>query len=339
MRDHDGYSVDSAIIRRLFRNITVFVASASAILLVSLLFLLASRTSAGAIILAVAETTAIGCCLATIALLPRQPVSIAVAPMLTGLFTVVTLYALIIPPLTSLAAAGLALVIIFVASLGSRRLTRRVAVVVVVTALLVSIFAPMLHLGFDAGLLLSQVQVVGPSIVVGMFWSGIDWLLLARNEAVALASQRAVEAEQSRAEAEQSRAEIEARVNEQARLLDLIQTLELPVLKIGRATLAVPLIGRLDSRRLEGIRRAVLAEVGQQRTETVVFDLTGITDVDTEVVHSLIETAQAVQLLGTRPVLSGVKPPVAQSLVAIGFDLRRFQVVSTLQEALGGEVA
>jgi rsbT co-antagonist protein RsbR len=59
-------------------------------------------------------------------------------------------------------------------------------------------------------------------------------------------------------------------------LFDLVQTRELPVLNIGEHVLAVPLVGHLDSRRLAAIRNAVLRKVAEQRTHTVIFDITGI---------------------------------------------------------------
>ena len=55
---------------------------------------------------------------------------------------------------------------------------------------------------------------------------------------------------------------------------------------------------------------------------------------DTGVAQSLIETAQAVRLLGARTLLSGICPQVARTLAGLVIDLGTMQSVANLGEAL-----
>jgi len=50
-------------------------------------------------------------------------------------------------------------------------------------------------------------------------------------------------------------AQSEQQSAEQARLLDLVRALELPVLSVGAGVLVVPLVGSMDSRRIAALQR------------------------------------------------------------------------------------
>jgi anti-anti-sigma regulatory factor len=56
--------------------------------------------------------------------------------------------------------------------------------------------------------------------------------------------------------------------------------------------------------------------------------------VDTQVADTLIRAAKGVQLLGAEVVLTGIRPEVAQTLVALGADLGRIVTRGTLEDAI-----
>lgn len=324
----------AAVSPRLFRAVALanFVANALAALALTVAQLLAPSAAGGVLLAGVllAASTSLG----TVYLLPRRPLTVAALPLITAVLLVIALFGLVFPPFTGVATVAVLLPVLFAALTGSRRLTSFLAGAAVLVALAITPLASALGLAFQGGPLLNQLLFTGPATIVGLSWFAIDQLIRARDEAIALAEGRAAEAEQARATAEQARAEAVARSEEQDRLLGLVQTLELPVLGLGPGVLAVPLIGALDSRRLEAIRAAVLEAVDRERAHAVVFDLTGIADVDTSVAHDLIATARAVRLLGAAPLVSGVRPAVAHALAGLGVSLDGFRAATNLQEAL-----
>lgn len=68
--------------------------------------------------------------------------------------------------------------------------------------------------------------------------------------------------------------------------------------------------------------------------KTVIIDITGLKHVDTSVANTLIQTAKALQLLGTQAILTGIRAEVAQTLVSLGVDLGNIVTLSTLQTGI-----
>ena len=62
----------------------------------------------------------------------------------------------------------------------------------------------------------------------------------------------------------------------------------------------------------------MLEAVGQYAAQYLVIDITGIAMVDTSIAHHLMQSAQAIQLLGAQAILVGIGPEVAQTLVGLG---------------------
>jgi len=56
--------------------------------------------------------------------------------------------------------------------------------------------------------------------------------------------------------------------------------------------------------------------------------------IDNLVANALMQTAQAVNLLGAEVVLTGIQPKLAQTLVALGADLRSLVTRSSLQSGI-----
>jgi anti-anti-sigma factor len=148
-------------------------------------------------------------------------------------------------------------------------------------------------------------------------------LLTARIEGAML--QREREAEQ---------AALQTAFERERSLAETIRELGCPVLPISQAILLVPLIGVIDSYRAEQILGTVVRTIEQSRTETVLLDVTGVPLIDTHVAGMLIQLAQMLRLLGARTILVGVRPEIAQSIVALGVNLDQLTTYSSLMAAL-----
>ena len=114
----------------------------------------------------------------------------------------------------------------------------------------------------------------------------------------------------------------------------IVRTLSAPVIPVLDGVLVVPLIGALDSARAAMISENVLASVDRLHTYCVIFDITGVPVIDTTVAQALLRTAAAIRLLGAQVLLVGIRPEVAQTIVALGLSLDLIVTYPNLQEAV-----
>lgn len=113
-----------------------------------------------------------------------------------------------------------------------------------------------------------------------------------------------------------------------------IRELSSPLLPIADHILALPLIGTIDSTRAQQVMETLLQGIATHQASVVIIDITGVQLVDTQVAQALIQTAQAVKLLGAQVILTGIQPPMAQTLVQLGADMRGMLTRSTLQAGI-----
>jgi anti-anti-sigma regulatory factor/HAMP domain-containing protein len=147
--------------------------------------------------------------------------------------------------------------------------------------------------------------------------------------------------EQSVAERTAALAEMEARSEEQARLIEqnsqqrqVIRELSVPILPVTGSTLVMPLVGNLDAGRLADIRERALHAIGGSQARRLLLDVTGVPIVDSQVAQGLLGIAQAARLLGAEVVLIGIRPEVAQTIVGLGLDLAAFGTAADLRTAI-----
>jgi rsbT co-antagonist protein RsbR len=113
-----------------------------------------------------------------------------------------------------------------------------------------------------------------------------------------------------------------------------IQELSAPVIPVMAGVLVAPMVGALDSARANLLTANVLHSVERQRTQYVIFDITGVPLIDTHVAQVLLRTSAAVQLLGAQVLLVGVRPEVAQTMVALNISLGSIATYPDLQQAI-----
>ncbi|MET9508031.1 STAS domain-containing protein [Streptomyces flavidovirens] len=114
------------------------------------------------------------------------------------------------------------------------------------------------------------------------------------------------------------------------------QLLELstPVVRLWRQVLGVPLIGTLDTARTQVVMENLLQAIQDQEATVAIIDITGVPTVDTAVAQHLMQTVNAVRLMGADCIISGIRPPIAQTIAQLGIDLSTIMTRATLADAL-----
>ena len=113
-----------------------------------------------------------------------------------------------------------------------------------------------------------------------------------------------------------------------------IRELSTPLIPIAEDMLILPLVGTVDSTRAQQVMETLLEGIAEHQAEFAIIDITGVQMVDTQVANALIQTAQAVKLLGAQVVLTGIQPAIAQTLVQLGADLSDIMTYDTLHAGI-----
>jgi rsbT co-antagonist protein RsbR len=151
---------------------------------------------------------------------------------------------------------------------------------------------------------------------------------------------------EARQQTEAINEELEARVAERMREIEhlnaqiieaqrqALRELSTPLIPITDDVVIMPLVGTMDSQRAMQVMEALLEGIAHYQAELAIIDITGVSVVDTQVAQSLIQAAQAVNLLGAQVMLTGIQPQIAQTLVHLGIDLSGFITRGSLQAGI-----
>ncbi|HEY1012125.1 MAG TPA: STAS domain-containing protein [Herpetosiphonaceae bacterium] len=230
-------------------------------------------------------------------------------------------------------------------------------------SLLLPVLIAGLGVGANAALAVGGLALVGLGLVAA--FSGVPWqgpatlaaLIIAANTTLIWLLSRSLEGEAAtaRASAEEAvagRDRIAARERELSelndslrgsndsmqQLLELVNDLEAPLIRLPRAGLLLPLQGHLDAGRAGRLLPKVLQAVHEQRARTIIIDVTAISGVDTASLGQLLQLITSCKLLGADVVLTGVQAALAHSLVGLGANLSQIKTAASLEQALGRQL-
>lgn len=110
------------------------------------------------------------------------------------------------------------------------------------------------------------------------------------------------------------------------------------VLPIWSNVLLMPIIGRVDTERAQLLCKTIVEEAARTTAKVAILDLSGVPMVDRDMAQILRRVYDSLRLVGTRMVLCGVRPQVAQNAARIDEDamttVARIPARRTLSDAL-----
>lgn len=125
-----------------------------------------------------------------------------------------------------------------------------------------------------------------------------------------------------------------ARLNEERR--QMIEEVSTPVVPVWQGVLILPIVGSLDTERMQRATEAAMNEVMRTNAHSCIIDITGARIVDSHAVSNLSNLVSALKLIGAEAIVTGVTAHAAHTLVKLGVDFTGMKTRRTLAEALAG---
>lgn len=234
------------------------------------------------------------------------------------------------------------LALIYFARLGS--------IVALILSLIVMMITAAIYVTGNASFVTPETLAVQDTIED---WAGSIGLYLATNMLTlipfhyllqrleGLAQQATAEAARARLHAQQVEVhaqELEQQTTQLQRtehmLRNVVQSLETPTVEIADQVLLAPIVGQIDYQRADTLLKRLLSVVSKRRVKLIVIDVAGVPAFDTMAAQSLMQTVQALRVIGCEAVITGISPAMAQTITALGIDMKTIATARSPQDVL-----
>ena len=115
----------------------------------------------------------------------------------------------------------------------------------------------------------------------------------------------------------------------------LVENLSVPIIPITTDMCILALIGVLDSHRAKIIEEKVFNAIDELHIETLIIDLSGIAEMDADVIDHFLKMIDGTTMMGCKPVITGLRPEIVRHIVSMGITFEERALTSgTLQSAI-----
>ncbi|MCR8848848.1 STAS domain-containing protein [Rossellomorea sp. SC111] len=114
----------------------------------------------------------------------------------------------------------------------------------------------------------------------------------------------------------------------------LIQELSTPVISLTSEVGLLPIIGDIDTTRARMIMESTLQQSADAHLSMLIVDLSGVVLMDTMVAQQIFRLIDALNLLGVRSVITGIRPEVAQTAIHLGLDFSTIHTENSLERII-----
>lgn len=116
---------------------------------------------------------------------------------------------------------------------------------------------------------------------------------------------------------------------------EMVENLSVPIIPLTKSMSILPLIGTIDSFRASTIEDKVITAIETNGISTLIIDLSGVVDMEPDVVHRLIALIDGVKMMGCEVVLTGISAEIVKLIIRLGVTFANHAVTKgTLQQAL-----
>ncbi|MBM6602430.1 STAS domain-containing protein [Priestia megaterium] len=116
---------------------------------------------------------------------------------------------------------------------------------------------------------------------------------------------------------------------------DLVGHLSVPVIPLSQFVAVLPLIGMVDTYRIQTIEEKVLVGISELKIETLIIDLSGIADMEMQVIDHFQKILTGISMMGCKAILTGLRADLVRTMIHSGISFEdRAEAKGTLQQTL-----
>ncbi|MFS0906830.1 STAS domain-containing protein [Priestia aryabhattai] len=116
---------------------------------------------------------------------------------------------------------------------------------------------------------------------------------------------------------------------------DLVEHLSVPIIPLSQSVAVLPLIGMVDTYRIQTIEEKVLTGISDLRIETLIIDLSGIANMEMHVIDHLQKILTGISMMGCKAILTGLRADLVRTMIHSGISFEdRAETKGTLQQTL-----
>ncbi len=115
----------------------------------------------------------------------------------------------------------------------------------------------------------------------------------------------------------------------------LVENLSVPIIPINSSIAVLPLIGMMDTYRVKALEEKVLMEISSLKMQTIIIDLSGIAEMELDVIFQFEKILNGMNMMGCKPILTGLRVELVRKIVDSGVSFDSLvEIKGTLQQTL-----
>lgn len=115
----------------------------------------------------------------------------------------------------------------------------------------------------------------------------------------------------------------------------MVEHLSVPIIPIRPDIAVLPLIGVIDEYRIDTIEEKVLTEISNMEICTLIIDLSGVNDMDIEVILDFQRVMSGISLMGCEAVITGLRTDLIKKMIRFDISFDEYaSIKGTLQQTL-----
>jgi anti-anti-sigma regulatory factor len=116
---------------------------------------------------------------------------------------------------------------------------------------------------------------------------------------------------------------------------ELVEHLSVPVIPLSQSIAVLPLIGMIDTYRIQTIEEKVLTAISDLKIQTLIIDLSGAANMEMYVIDHFQKILTGISMMGCKAILTGLRADLVRTMIHSGISFEeKAETKGTLQQTL-----